>query len=65
MQAIAEPEGGKLSYSTSLKKFFCFNLQKKRCSKASYVNAESSLSFFEIRSVGNYFLNSLIVNFSV
>ena len=35
MQAGAEPEGYNLSYSFSLKKFFCFNLRKKRCSEAS------------------------------
>ena len=31
--AGAEPEGYNLSYSISLKKIFCFNLRKKRCSE--------------------------------
>ena len=43
--AGAEPEGYNLSYSISLKKFFCFNLRKKRCSEASRFKGGSSLSF--------------------
>ena len=45
MRAGAEPEGYNLSYSFSLKKFFCFNLRKKRCSVASRFKVGSSLSF--------------------
>ena len=45
MRAGAEPEGYNLSYSFSLKKFFCFNLRKKRCSEASRFKVGSSLSF--------------------
>ena len=45
MRAGAEPEGYNLSYSFLLKKFFCFNLRKKRCSEASRYNIGSSLSF--------------------
>ena len=41
----AEPEGYNLSYSISLKKLFCFNLRKKRCSEALRFNVGSSLSF--------------------
>ena len=40
-----EPEGYSLSYSISLKKFFCDNLLRKRCSKASGFKVESSSSF--------------------
>ena len=43
--AGAEPEGYNLSYSISLKKFFCFNLSKKRYSEASRFKGGSSLSF--------------------
>ena len=32
IRARAEPEGYNLSYSFSLKKVFCLNLRKKRCS---------------------------------
>ena len=44
--AGAEPEGYSLSYSLSLKKFFCFNLRKKRCSEAScfHVSRVSEIS---------------------
>ena len=45
MRAGAEPEGYNLSYLISLKKFFCFNLCKKRCSEASHFKVGSSLSF--------------------
>ena len=45
MRAGAEPEGCNLSYSFSLKKFFCFSLRKKRCSGASRFKVGSLLSF--------------------
>ena len=45
IRAGAEPEGYNLSYSTSLKMFFCFNLHKKRCSEASRFKVGSLLSF--------------------
>ena len=45
IQAGAEPEGYNLSYSISWKKFFCFNLRKKRCSKVSCFKVASSRSF--------------------
>ena len=45
MRAGAEPEGYNLSYSISLRKFFCFNLRKNRCSKASRFKVGTSLSF--------------------
>ena len=45
IRAGAKPEGYNLSYSISLKKFFCFNLRKKRCREASRFNVGSSLSF--------------------
>ena len=45
MRAGAEPEGYKLSYSISMKKFFSFNLREKRCSEASHFKVGSSLSF--------------------
>ena len=45
VRAGAEPEGYNLSYWISLKKFFCFNLHKKRCSEASRFKVGSSLSF--------------------
>ena len=35
IQAGAELEGYNLSYSISLKSFFCFKLHKKRCSEVS------------------------------
>ena len=47
-----------LSYSVSLKKFFCFNLNKKRCS-------ETWVWAFRIRSVWNYFLGRVIVKFLI
>ena len=48
IRAGAEPEGYNLSYSISLKKFFCFNLHKKRCSEASRFKVGSSLSFLNL-----------------
>ena len=45
MGAGAEPERYNLSYSFSLKKVFCFNLRKKRCSEASRFKIGSSLNF--------------------
>ena len=45
MRAGAEPERYNLSYSISLKKFFCFNLRKKRSSEASRFKVASSFSF--------------------
>ena len=45
MQAGAEPERYKLSYSISFKKFFCFNLHKKCCGETLRFKVESSLSF--------------------
>ena len=45
IRAGAEPEGYNLPYSFSLKKFFCFNLHKKRCCEASRFKVGSSLSF--------------------
>ena len=45
MQSEAKPEGYNLSYSFSLKRFFCFNLREKRCSEASCLKIGSSLSF--------------------
>ena len=45
MLAGAEPEGYNLSYSFLLKRFFCFNLRKKRCSEASRFKVAFSLSF--------------------
>ena len=47
--AGAEPEGYNLSYSISLKKFFCFNLRKERCSPASRFSVGSSLSFSNLQ----------------
>ena len=44
IQAGAEPKYNS-SYSISLKKFFCFNLRKKRCSEALRFKVGSSLSF--------------------
>ena len=41
----SEPQGYNLSYTFSLKKFFCFNLPKKRCSEASSFKVETLLSF--------------------
>ena len=40
----AEPEGYNLSYSFSLKKFFCFSLRKKR-SETSRLKVGSSSTF--------------------
>ena len=48
MRAGAEPEGYNLSDSFSLKKFFGFNLRKKRCSEASHFKVGSSLSFLNL-----------------
>ena len=45
MRAGAETERYDLSYSFLLKKFFCFNLGKKRCTEASRFKVGSSLSF--------------------
>ena len=45
IRVAAKPEGCNLSYSISLKKFFCFNLRKKRCSEAFRFKVGSSLSF--------------------
>ena len=45
IRAGAEQEGYNLSYSISLKKFFCFSLRKKRCSEASCFEIGSSFSF--------------------
>ena len=45
MRAGAETEGYNLSYLISLKRLFCFNLRKKRCSEASRFKVWSSLSF--------------------
>ena len=41
----AEPEGYNLSDSISSKKFFCFKLRKKCCSKALLFKVGFSLSF--------------------
>ena len=42
----AEPEGCNLSYfGNFIKKVFCFNLCRKRCSEASRFKIGSSLSF--------------------
>ena len=66
MQAGADPEGYSLSYSILLKKFLCFNLHKKRCSEASRLKVGSTLSFSNLEvSLRNYFLNSVIVKFSI
>ena len=46
--AGAEPEGYNLSYSISIKKFFCFNLCKQHCSEASHFKVGSSLSFLNL-----------------
>ena len=48
IRAGAEPEGYSLLYSFSLKRFFCFNLRKKRCSQASRFKVGSSLSFSDL-----------------
>ena len=48
IRAGAEPKGSNLSYSISLKKFFCFKLRKKRCSEASRFKVGSSLSFLNL-----------------
>ena len=48
MRAGVEPEGYSLSYPISLKKYFCFNLCKKRCSEGSRFKVGSSLSFWNL-----------------
>ena len=45
IRAGTEPEGYHLSNSFLLKKFFCFNLSKNRCSEASCFKVGSSLGF--------------------
>ena len=52
MRARAEPEGYNLLYSVSLKKFFCFNLRKTRCSEASRFKVGSSFSFSNLEVSG-------------
>ena len=44
MRAEAEPKGYNLLFSISLKKFFSFNLHKKRCSEASRFKVGSSVT---------------------
>ena len=46
--AGAETEGYNLSYSISIKKFFCFNLCKQHCSEASRFKVGSSLRFLNL-----------------
>ena len=45
IRAGAEPEAYNVSYSILLKRFFYFNLSKKRFSEASHIKFGSSLSF--------------------
>ena len=46
IRAGGEPEGYNLSYSIKSKKFFCFNLRKKRCSEASRFRVGSKFEKF-------------------
>ena len=54
MPVGAKPEAYNLSYSFSLKKFFCFNLCKKRGSEASRFKVGSSLGFSNLEVFSNH-----------